>query len=52
MGNTLGLPAKDAPVTDAMKSLSAQSLRYGYWRICIFLRRQGLELSCSRTHRI
>ena len=27
-------------------------MRYGYRRIRIFLRRQGLELSWSRTHRI
>ncbi len=49
---TLRLPVKDAPVIAAMKSLSAQYPRYGYRRIRIFLRRQGLELSWSRTHRI
>jgi len=48
----LRLPAKDAPVIDAMKLLSAQYPRYGYRRIRIFLRRQGFELSWSRTHRI
>jgi putative transposase len=48
----LQLPAKDAPVIEAMKSLSAQYPRYGYRRIRIFLRRQGFELSWSRTHRI
>ena len=48
----LRLPAKDAPVIEAMKALSAQYPRYGYRRIRIFLRRQGLELSWSRTHRI
>jgi putative transposase len=46
------LAAKDAPVIEVMKTLSAQYPRYGYRRIRIFLRRQGLELSCSRTHRI
>ena len=46
------LPAKDAPVIEAMKALSAQYPRYGYRRIRIFLRRQGFELSWSRTHRI
>lgn len=35
-----------------MKLLSAQYPRYGYRRIRIFLRRQGLELSWSRTHRL
>jgi putative transposase len=49
---TLRLPAKDAPVIDAMKSLSAQYPRYGYRRIRIFLRRQGHELGVHRTHRL
>jgi len=48
----LRLPAKDAPVIEAMKALSAQYPRYGYRRIRIFLRRQGHELSWSRTHRL
>lgn len=48
----LQLPAKHAPVIEAMKALSAQYPRYGYRRIRIFLRRQGFELSWSRTHRI
>jgi putative transposase len=48
----LRLPAKDAPVIEAMKALSAQYPRYGYRRIRIFLRRQGFELSWSRTHRL
>lgn len=48
----LWLPAKDAPVIEAMESLSAQYPRYGYRRIRIFLRRQGLELSWSRTYRL
>ncbi|MDI4635889.1 IS3 family transposase [Pelomonas sp. V22] len=46
------LPAKDAPVIDAMKELSAQYPRYGYRRIRVFLRRRGFELSWSRTHRL
>lgn len=48
----LRLPAKNAPVLAAMKELSAQYPRYGYRRIRVFLRRQGLELSWSRTHRL
>lgn len=52
LGYELRLPAKDAPVIEAMKSLSAQYPRYGYRRIRIFLRRQGFDLSWSRTHRI
>jgi putative transposase len=48
----LRLPVKDAPVVAAMRALSAQYPRYGYRRIRIFLRRQGFELGCSRTHRL
>ena len=48
----LCLPAKDAPVLAAMKELSAQYPRYGYRRIRVFLRRQELELSWSRTRRL
>jgi putative transposase len=47
----LRLPAKDVPVIEAMKTLSAQYPRYGFWRIRIFLRRQGFAPSCSRTRR-
>ena len=43
----LTLPAKDAPVIAAMKTLSAQYPRYGYRRIRIFLRRQGHQLGES-----
>jgi hypothetical protein len=46
------LPAKDAPVIEAMKELSGQYPRYGYRRIRVFLRRRGFELSWSRTHRL
>jgi putative transposase len=52
MGYVPQLPVKDAPVVEAMRTLSAQYPRYGYRRIRIFLRRQGIELSWSRTHRI
>ena len=48
----LRLPAKDAPVIEAMKTLSAQYPRYGYRRIRIFLRRQGHQLGVHRTHRL
>lgn len=48
----LRMPVKDAPVINAMKTLSAQYPRYIYRRICIFLDRQGMKLSWSRTHRI
>ena len=45
-------PAKDAPVIAAMKRLSAQYPRYGYRRIRIFLRREGLAMSASRSERL
>jgi putative transposase len=48
----LRLPAKDAPVIEAMKSLSSQYPRYGYRRIRIFLRRAGHELGVHRAHRL
>jgi putative transposase len=48
---TLRLPTKDAPVIAAMKSLSAVYPSYGYRRIRMFLRHQGLGLSWSRSHR-
>lgn len=51
----LRLPTKDALVIEAMKAMKALSApypRYGDRRIRIFLRRQGFELSWSRTHRI
>jgi putative transposase len=48
----LRLPAKDAPVIEAMKSLSSQYPRYGYRRIRIFLRRAGHELGVHRMHRL
>lgn len=48
----LRMPIKDAPIIDAMKTLSAQYPRYGYRRIRIFLQRQGMKLSWSRAHRI
>ena len=48
----LRLPAKDAPVIEAMKALSAQYPRYGYRRIRIFLQRQGHNLGWHRAHRL
>ena len=48
----LRMPAKDAPVMDAMKALSSQYPRYGYRRIRIFLARAGHTMSPCRTHRL
>jgi putative transposase len=45
-------PAKDAPVIAAMRRLSSQYPRYGYRRIRIFLRREGLSMSASRAERL
>jgi len=43
---------KDAPAIAAMKRLSSQYPRYGYRRIRIFLRREGLAMSASRAERL
>ena len=48
----LRMPAKDAPLIEALKGLSSQYPRYGYRRMRIFLRRAGHELSWERTHRL
>jgi putative transposase len=45
-------PGKDAPVLEAMRALSSQYPRYGYRRIHIFLRRQGLPMSPARAERL
>jgi len=45
-------PAKDAPVVAAMHRLSSQYPRYGYRRIRIFLRREGLPMSPGRAERL
>lgn len=54
--STLGyqsrLAAKDAPVAEAMRRLSAQYPRFGYRRIQVFLEREGQVMSADRTHRI
>lgn len=46
------LAAKDIPVVDAMRELSAQYPRYGYRRVHVLLGRQGQEMSPDRAHRI
>jgi putative transposase len=48
----LRLPAKDAPLIEAMKTLSAQYPRYGYRRMRIFLRRAGHALGVHRAYRL
>jgi putative transposase len=45
-------PKKDAPVMATMHRLSSQYPRYGYRRIRIFLRREGLSMSPSRAERL
>lgn len=54
--STLGyesiLAVKDAPVLAAMHRLSAEYPRYGYRRICIFLRREGYSMRFDRCHRL
>jgi putative transposase len=44
--------AKDAPVIDLMKALSARYPRYGYRRIRIFLGRDGHRMSVGRACRL
>lgn len=46
------LVAKDAPVLQDMRELSAQYPRYGYRRIQVFLARCGHVMSADRTHRL
>jgi putative transposase len=46
------MAAKDAPVIERMKELSAQYPRYGYRRIRIFLGRDGYCMSPGRAHRL
>lgn len=43
---------RDAPAIEAMKRLAGQYPRYGYRRIRIFLRREGLHMSPHRAHRL
>lgn len=46
------LPLRDAPALMAMRRIAQQYPRYGYRRIRIFLRREGLSMSPNRTHRL
>jgi len=48
----LRLPDKDGPVVAAMRRLSAQYPRYGYRRIRVFLRREGLPMGLNRARRL
>ena len=52
MGYRLRQPIKDAPALTAMRRLSAQYPRYGYRRIRIFLRREGLLMGINRARRL
>lgn len=45
-------PGKDAPFLEAMRRLSARYPRYGYRRIRIFLRREGMAMSAGRAERL
>jgi putative transposase len=51
-GYRLRQPGKDAPALIAMRRLSAQYPRYGYRRIRIFLRREGMPMSINRARRL
>ena len=52
IGYRLRQPVKDAPALAAMHRLSSQYPRYGYRRIRIFLRREGLAMSINRARRL
>ena len=43
---------RDTPALEAMKRLAEQYPRYGYRRIRIFLKREGLHMSRHRAHRL
>lgn len=42
----------DAPLRQRMKEIAATRVRYGLWRICILLRREGWKDSRNRVYRI
>ena len=44
--------AKDAPLVEALRRLSAQYPRFGYRRIQVILAREGFEMSAARTYRL
>ena len=52
LGYRLRQPEKDAPALTAMHRLSSQYPRYGYRRIRIFLRREGLPMGINRARRL
>jgi len=52
MGYRPRQPDKDAAALAAMNRLSAQYPRYGYRRIRIFLRREGLTMGINRARRL
>ena len=42
----------DAPVRSRLKDLAGQYRRYGYLRLHVFLRREGLVVNAKRTYRL
>jgi putative transposase len=52
LGYRLRQPEKDAAALAAMSRLSAHYPRYGYRRIRIFLRREGLAMGINRARRL
>ena len=52
LGYRLRQPDKDSAALAAMNRLSAQYPRYGYRRIRIFLRREGLTMGINRARRL
>lgn len=44
--------AANAPVVDRLKELAAEKRRYGYRRLHVLLRREGLQINRKRTYRL
>lgn len=52
LGYVAKLPAKDAPVAEATRTLAGQYPRYGYRRIRMFLARHGHQVGAGRSLRL
>jgi len=52
LGYEARMPAKNEPVIDAMRRLSAQFPRFGYRRIHVYLAREGHTMGWDRAHRL
>jgi len=46
------LAVKDAPLVERMRELASEHPRYGYRRIHVLLRREGVDVGTRRVHRL